>query len=86
MMMTLMMTMTMMATMTKMTMMATTTSCWRRDIAMLLDTLRPSEGSDLVIKVVTMMVIEIPLRMMTLLLMMFVCLYDEKHIGLNTTK
>ena len=85
MMMALMMTMTMMGMMTK-TMMATMTSCWRRDIAMLLDTLRPSEGSDLVIKVVTMMVIEIPLRMMTLLLMMFVCLYDEKHIGLNTTK
>ena len=42
-----------------MTKMATMTSCWRRDIAMLLDTLRPSEGSDLAIKVVMMMVMEV---------------------------
>ena len=30
------------------------TSCWRRDMAMLLETLRAREGSDLEIKVVTL--------------------------------
>ena len=33
-------------------MIAMATSCWRRDMAMLLETLRAREGSDLEIKVV----------------------------------
>ena len=48
------------------------TSCWRRAIAMLFDTLRPREGSDLAIKVVMVVMMVMMVMMMVMMMLMMI--------------
>ena len=60
------------------------TSCCRRDIAMLLDTLRPSEGSGLLIKVVIMvMMMVVRIVAMMMIVMTSTMMMIVKFIPIN---